>query len=56
MNKDSNEFDATYPISLFKRNLRSVLCKFESKKLNQILITRNKKPIAVVTQPETNTN
>lgn len=56
MNKDNNEFDATYPISLFKRNLRSVLRKFESNKLTQILITRNKKPIAVVTQPETNTN
>lgn len=56
MNTDSNEYDAIYPISLFKRNLNSVHRKFKSKKLTQVLITRKNKPIAVVTPPISNTN
>ena len=56
MNNDSNEYDAMYPISLFKRNLNSVLRKFESKKLTLVLITIKNKPIAVVNAPISNTN
>lgn len=51
MNKNSNKFDAIYPISTFKRNLNSVLHKFESKNWTRVLITRNSKPIAEVTHP-----
>lgn len=51
MIKDSNEYDAIYPASLFKRNLNSVIRKFESRKWTHVLITRNNKPIAEVIHP-----
>jgi hypothetical protein len=54
MNKNSNEFDAIYPISTFKRNFNSVMRKFESKNLTRVLITRNSKLIAEVTHPTSN--
>lgn len=54
MNKDSDKYDAIYSISQFKRDLNSVLSKFESKKWTLILITRNRKAIAVVTHPKSN--
>ena len=52
--KNMNKFDVIYPISLFKRNLNSVLRKFESKNWTRVLITRNSKPIAEVTRPISN--
>jgi hypothetical protein len=54
--KDRNKFDAIYPISLFKRNLNSVLRKFESKNWTHVLITRNSEPVAEVIHPLTSEN
>jgi hypothetical protein len=54
MKKDSEKFDAIYPMSLFKRNLNSVLRKFDSKNWTRVLITRNRKLIAEVTHPTSN--
>jgi hypothetical protein len=54
MNKNSNEFDAIYPISTFKRNFNSVMSKFESKDWTRVLITRNSKLIAEVTRSTSN--
>jgi len=51
MNKNSNNFDAIYLISTFKRNFNGVMRKFKSKNWIRVLITRNRKPIAEVTHP-----
>jgi prevent-host-death family protein len=51
--KDRNNFDAIYPISLLKRNLNSVMRKFESRDWSRVLITRNGKPVAEVIHPLT---
>lgn len=54
MNINGNEYDTIYPISLFKRNLNSVLRNFESKEWTHVPITRNNQPLADVTHPTTN--
>ncbi len=49
--KQRELYDATLPLTLFRRNLNSVFRKFESKQYKLILITKKRMPHLIVCRP-----